>query len=88
MAIDLDNFPTYDPLIKEGSVYMSNVWSDFLATFMETLQGYLSQYGIDMPPVTTEIRDSLQNVPNGRIIYNSSTNKLQGYEAGVWVNLV
>jgi len=88
MAADFDNFPTYDPLIKEGSTYMSNVWSDFLATFMQTLQGYLSQNGIFVPRLTTVQRDALRNVMNGQLIYNTTLEKFQGREAGAWVNLV
>lgn len=88
MAADFDNFPTYDPLIKDESVYMSGIWSDFLATFMQTLQGYLSQNGIFVPRLTTAQRDALRNVMNGQLIYNTSLEKFQGREAGAWVNLV
>ena len=37
--------------------------------------------------LTTAERDALTAV-NGMVIYNSSTNKFQGYENGAWVNLV
>lgn len=87
MARDLDNFPTYDPIIKD-SVYLSNVWSDFMATFVESLREYLSQNGIFVPRITTAERNALQNVVNGQLIYNTSTNKFQGYENGAWVNLI
>lgn len=87
MARDLDNFPTYDPLVKD-QVYLSNVWSDFMATFVESLREYLSQNGIFVPRLTTEQRDSLRNVVNGQLIYNTSTNKFQGYEANAWANLI
>lgn len=88
MAADFDNFPTYDPLTKEGGVYMSSIWSDFLATFMQTLQGYLSQNGIFVPRLTTAQRDALRNVMNGQLIYNTTLEKFQGRENGAWVNLV
>ena len=87
MARDFDNFPTYDPVIKD-QVYLSNVWSDFMATFVESLREYLTQNGIFTPRITTAQRDALQNVINGQLIYNTSTNKFQGYENGAWVNLV
>lgn len=87
MARDFDNFPTYDPVIKDR-VYLSNVWSDFMATFVETLQGYLTQNGIRMPRLTTAQRDALQNVENGLMIYNTTLNKFQGYENGAWINFV
>lgn len=88
MARDLDNFPTYDPVIKVGTPYLSNVWSDFMATFVESLREYLSQNGIFVPRLTTAQRDALQNVINGQLIYNTSTNKFQGYENGAWANLI
>lgn len=87
MARNFDNFPTYDPLVKD-SIYLSNVWADFMATFVETLQGYLSQNGMFVPRLTTAERNALQNVINGQLIYNTTTNKFQGYENGAWVNLI
>ena len=87
MARDFDNFPTYDPVIKDN-VYLSNIWSDFMATFIESLREYLSQNGIFVPRITTAQRNALQNVINGQLIYNTTTNKFQGYENGAWANLV
>lgn len=87
MARNFDNFPIYDPIIK-NEIYLSNVWSDFMATFIETLQEYLTQNGIRMPRITSDQRDALQNVENGLTIYNTTLNKFQGYENGVWVNFV
>ncbi len=37
MARDFDNFPTYDPVTKGGD-YLSSGWSDFMATFVESLR--------------------------------------------------
>jgi hypothetical protein len=87
MARDFDNFPTYDPIIK-NDVYLSNIWSDFMATFIESLREYLSQNGVFVPRITTAQRNALQNVINGQLIYNTTTNKFQGYEAGSWQNLI
>lgn len=42
---------------------------------------------IKMASFTTAERDGL-SAQNGDMIYNSSTNKFQGYENGAWVNLV
>jgi hypothetical protein len=90
MARDFDNFPTYDPLIKVGSVYMSGIWADFMATFVQTLQEYLSQNGMFVPRLTTTERDALRNVIGGQLIYNTTLAKFQGYEGSplAWVNLV
>ncbi len=87
MARNFDNFPTYDPIIK-NVVYLSNVWADFMATFVETLQGYLTQNGIFVPRLTTDERDALQDIVNGQLIYNTTLEKFQGYEAGAWVDFV
>ncbi len=87
MARDFDDFPTYDPVIRDR-FYLSSVWSDFLATFVETLQEYLTQYGIFAPKVSDEQRDSLQSPVEGQIIYNTTTNKIQAFENGVWQNLI
>jgi hypothetical protein len=90
MARDFDNFPTYDPLVKAGTLNMSGVWADFMATFVQTLQEYLSQNGMFVPRLTTTERDALRNVIGGQLIYNTSLNKFQGYEGNplAWVNLV
>lgn len=88
MARDFDNFPTYDPVIKVGSTNLSNIWGDFLATFVETLTGYLSQNGIFVPRLTTAQRDELQNIIDGQLIYNTTLNKFQGRENNSWQNLI
>jgi len=42
---------------------------------------------LTIPRLTTAQRDALTPV-NGMLIYNSTTAKFQGYEAGAWVNLI
>ena len=37
--------------------------------------------------ITTAERDAL-TASNGMLIYNSTTNKFQGYENGAWANLI
>lgn len=88
MARNFDNFPTYDPVIKHGTDYLSSVWGDFMATFIQTLSGYLSQNGVFVPKITTAQRDAMQNVDDGQMIYNTTLGKFQGREAGAWVNFV
>ena len=87
MARDFDDFPVYDPILKPGTVALSSIWVDFMATFIETLQEYLTRYGIFVPRITTDQRDGLQNVVNGQMIYNTTDDRFQGYQAGAWVNL-
>lgn len=73
MARDFDNFPTYDPVIKNG-VYLSNVWSDFMATFIESLREYLSQFGNFVPSISLEQRNTIQTPQEGQMIYVSDAN--------------
>lgn len=73
MARDLDFFPTYDPIIKD-KVYLSNVWSDFMATFIESLRQYLSSYGSFVPSITLAQRNSIQTPVEGQMIYVSDSN--------------
>ena len=76
MSRDFDDFPTYDPVIKDQN-YLSNIWSDFIATFVETLRSYLSSFGVFVPQLTTTQRDSIQSPVLGQMIYVSDSNQLQ-----------
>lgn len=43
--------------------------------------------GVLLPRVTTAERDLFATPANGMIIYNTTTDKFQGYAAGVWADL-
>lgn len=73
MARDFDYFPTYDPLVKEN-VYLSNVWGDFMATFVESLRQYLSSGGIFVPSMTKAQQAMIQNPVEGQMVYISDAN--------------
>ncbi len=73
MARDFDYFPTYDPIIRDN-VYLSNVWGDFMATFIESLRGYLSQTGIFIPSITVAQKATIQMPVEGQMIYVSDSN--------------
>ncbi len=73
MSRDFDNFPTYDVLVKE-KVYLSNIWADFMATFVESLREYLSSNGAFIPRLTLAQRNEIQNPQEGQMIYVSDAN--------------
>ncbi len=43
--------------------------------------------GIKPPSMSTVVRDAMLGVSEGMIIYNDTTNRLEGYESGVWEEL-
>jgi hypothetical protein len=73
MARDFDNFPTYDPVIK-NEIYLSNIWSDFIATFVESLREYLSQNGMFVPRLTLAERNNIETPVEGQLIYVTDAN--------------
>lgn len=87
MANDFDEFPTYDPLIKQGTNKMSDVWSTFMASFFQNLVGYLTQNGMLIPPLTTAQRDAIDTPQNGQLIYNTTLGTAQYFKAGSWVSI-
>ena len=75
MARDFDFFPTYDVLIKaEDEYYLSDMWADFMATFIESLREYLSSFGMFIPVLTLAQRDSIIDPQEGQMIYVSDSN--------------
>ena len=86
MAVDFDEFPTGDALVKTDTTFMSDVWITFMSTFFQTLIGYLSQYGIFLPNLTTAQRNTIINPQNGQMIYNTTLNAPQFFQtsSGTW----
>jgi hypothetical protein len=85
MATDFDQFPLYDPLVKDNGK-LSDIWVGSLSTFYMNLIGYLTAGGILLPQVTTAQRDALQNVKNGQMIYNTTLGTAQYFKAGAWAS--
>lgn len=83
MALDLDLFPLYDPVTRSGAD-LSPVWRDALATYHQTLIGYLNQNGIFVPTLSTAQRDLIRTPQPGQMIYNTTLGKFQGYELNSW----
>lgn len=84
MANDFDQFPIDDPLVKPDGKYISNSWDNSLSTFFENLIGYLSQYGVFVPQLTTSQRATIQAPQDGQFIFNTTAIELEVYYAGAW----
>lgn len=95
MSRDFDYFPTYDPLVK-NDVYLSNLWSDFMATFVESLREYLSASGVFVPRLTSAQQSEIQTPVEGQMLYisdaNGTTAELQIWQVvsgvGQWTVIV
>lgn len=72
MARDFDNFPTYDTATKDPG-YFSDMWSDFMATFIESLKEYMGSHGMFVPILSQEERNAIQQPKEGQLIYLSNT---------------
>jgi len=70
MANNIDQLNYYDPLISGTNAKISEDWMNNLSAFIQTLQGYLSQFGMFVPIVTTAQRATIQSPVEGQLIYN------------------
>lgn len=88
MPQDLDLPPIYDPLTDKSKDMMSDNWTSYMSSFIDTLRDYLSQRGIFLPQLTTAQRDQIQQPQNGQMIYNTTMDTAQYYKvsSGLWVN--
>lgn len=81
MAEQIDQLPYYDPLVK-NNLKMSDVWVASMSSFIESLNGYLSDFGMFMPQLTTAERDSIQAPVSGQLIYNTDSNTAEYFKPG------
>ena len=65
---------------NNGSTYSTAISATGLRTT-------ISNTFLRVPQITTATRDA-STAANGDIIYNTTTNKFQGYENGTWTNLI
>jgi hypothetical protein len=69
MTNHIDQLNYYDPLIRGKSDKMSEDWIANLSAFIQTLQGYLSEFGDFIPVLTMAERNSIQTPQEGQLIY-------------------
>ena len=79
----LGNFNTSDNL-PEGSTNLYYTDARVDNRVANRLEGNTR---MRLPSYTTTARNALSGVANGEMIYNTTLNKIQGYENGAWKNL-
>jgi hypothetical protein len=82
----IDQLAYYDPLVKKDSLKMSEPWIASLSSHIDTLNNYLTPYGIIIPNITTAERATIQSPVNGQLIYNLTVDAPQFYQisSGSW----
>lgn len=70
MANNIDQLNYYDPIIKGTDLKISDDWMSNVSALIQTLQGYLSQFGIFLPIVTSAQMATIQSPVEGQLIYN------------------
>lgn len=78
MAASFNEPPLMDAIASQNGM-LSDIWRQFLSTNYNSIIGYLTQYGMLLPQITTTVRNSIINPPLGMIIYNTTTNEVQAY---------
>lgn len=77
----IDQLPYYDPLIKSTSYKMSDVWIAELSAFIDTLNGYITQFGFVPPNLNQTQVNSIQSPANGQLLYNTTVDAPQFWQA-------
>lgn len=86
MTNQIDQLTYYDPLIKPENNKMSDIWIAAMSSFIDTLNGYLTPFGMFFPQLTTVERNTIQSPVNGQVIYNTDLNSAQYFKNGVWTS--
>jgi hypothetical protein len=87
VIISFDAPRYYAPIVARGSNLMSDVWQQWFSTFIQQLQGYLTNQGIIVPNFTALQIPNIVNPVPGQMIYNSTTNQFEGWNGLNWLPL-
>ena len=71
----------YDPILNVDSLTFTDVWISYWTDFIETLISYLSEFGIFLPQLTGDERDSINEPLNGQLIYNLTVDAPQFWQS-------
>lgn len=71
MSNSIDQLNYYDELVRDGTLKMSEEWISQVTSLIDTLNEYLTPFGINIPRVTTIERNSIQSPQEGQMIYNT-----------------
>ena len=70
-----------------ASSFKGSIVTDDSTTFVDAINGTISASGYIQFGSYTTIERDLLNAVNGMVIYNSTTDRFQGYQNNVWINL-
>lgn len=87
MTISIDLPPINDAIVDDEGK-LTAVWRDWFSTNIGTLITYITQFGIQLPPISSTERDSLISPKNGLVIQNGTTGEPQVYTSGAWKNIL
>lgn len=69
MATSIDQLNYYDDLVKKGSYKMSPEWINTVSSHIDTLNGYLTPFGIIVPNITVAQQSTIQSPVEGQMVY-------------------
>lgn len=90
MALSIDQPPVDDAMVDSNG-RLTAIWRDWFSTNIGTIITYLSEFGIQLPPVDSATRDAIENPQDGLMIQNVTTGEPQiwlGGSGGSWRNIL
>lgn len=87
MTISIDLPPVNDAIVDEKG-NLTPIWRDWFSTNVDTLITYITQFGIQFPPISSTERDALISPTAGLVMQNETTGEPQVYNNGSWKNIL